>query len=180
MQPTVKIIGDKELAAWFARLDAEVGEETLTVAVKAGAQVVQNAAQGKAPRKTSTLARSIHTEVTRSSPNYVEVTVGTDLEYAAIHEFGGVIKPKSAKFLAIPITAAAKTYAKPRDFPDKLHFIPGSSGGILANREGEAQYILRSSVTIPAHPYLRPALDENEDAATNAMARVLSARMKAR
>lgn len=179
MQPTVKIIGDKELAAWFARLDAEVGEETLTVAVKAGAQVVQNAAQGKAPRKTSTLARSIHTEVTRSSPNYVEVTVGTDLEYAAIHEFGGVIRPKNAKFLAIPITGAAKTYASPRDFPDKLHFIPSSSGGVLANKEG-AQYILRSSVTIPAHPYLRPALGENEDTATNAMARVLSARMKAR
>lgn len=178
MKPTVKILGDKELTAWFARLDAEVAEETLSLAAKAGAQVVLTAAQGKAPRKTSTLARSIHIEATKSSPQYVEVEVGTDLEYAAIHEFGGVIKPKSGKYLAIPVSADAKVVMSPWSFEDELHFISRPFGGLLMDREGVVHFILRTSVTIPAHPYLRPALDENEDAAANAMAKVLAARMK--
>lgn len=29
----------------------------------------------------------------------VSVTVGTDLEYAAAHEFGAVIRPRNARFL---------------------------------------------------------------------------------
>jgi len=178
VKPTVRILGDKELAAQFAKLDQAVAEETLTLAVKAGGLVVQSAAQEKAPRKTSSLARSIHTEVTQSSPNYVEIAIGTDLEYAAIHEFGGVIKPKNAKFLAIPVSSAAKIAVSPNNYPDKLRFVPRPFGGMMVDREGEVHFILRTSVTIPAHPYLRPALDENEDEAANAMAKVLAAKLR--
>jgi len=175
---TSKIIGAAELAAQFARLDSAMAEETLTLAVKAGGRVVQSAAQAKAPRKTSTLARSIHTEVTKSSPQYVEVAVGTDLEYAAIQEFGGVIKPKNAKFLAIPVSSAAKQHVSPGNYPDKLNFVPRPSGGMLVDRAGEIHFILQTSVTIPAHPYLRPALDENESETVNAMAAVLAAKLR--
>jgi HK97 gp10 family phage protein len=178
MIPTVKILGDKELIAWFAKLDMAVAEDTLIVAAKSGAEIVQTAAQTKAPRKTSTLARSIHVEVTKRSPQYVEVAIGTDLEYAAIHEFGGVIKPKNARFLAIPVSSAAKIAVSPGNFPDKLNFVPRSFGGMLVDRAGEAHFILKTSVTIPSHPYLRPALDENEDAVVKEMAEVLRSRLK--
>jgi len=179
MKPTVRILGDKELAAWFAKLDQAAAEETLTLAVKAGGLVVQGAAQAKAPWKTHHLGRSIHIEVTKNSPNYVEIAIGTDLEYAAIHEFGGVIKPKNAKFLAIPVSSAAKILISPRKFKDgELSFLPRSFGGLLVDRDGEVQFVLRTSVTIPAHPYLRPALDENEDEAANAMAKVLAAKLR--
>lgn len=50
--------------------------------------------------------------------------------YAAIHEFGGVIHPRYAKYLA------------------------------WKSKTGE--WIFAKSVTIPARPYLRPAVDENK------------------
>jgi len=53
--------------------------------------------------------------------------IGTDVIYARIHEYGGVITPVNAQ---------------------KLVF-PGKDGGL----------VFADSVTIPARPYLRPALD---------------------
>jgi phage gpG-like protein len=89
------------------------------------------------------------------------VQIGTAQVYAAIHEFGGVIRPKSSKYLAIPLTSAAKGVPGPRDYPGTLRFVPGNNGGVLVDEAGDAQYALRTSVTIPARPYLRPAIDEN-------------------
>ena len=166
------ITGGPELIAKFKEMEDRVAVEALVDAATAGALIIQNAAKKNAPRKTRNLSRSIHTEVAFASRDQAEVTVGTDVEYAAIQEFGGTITAKNGKYLAIPVNETAQMY-KPMDFPGKLHFQGDNSGGVLMNAEGEVFYALKPSVTIPAHPYLRPALDENIDRAVESAGRAL-------
>jgi phage gpG-like protein len=67
---------------------------------------------------------------TRESPT--EIAVGTNLAYAGVHQWGGIIRPVRAKLLAIPITKEAKRAGGPRNFPRPLTAIIGKSGeGVL-------------------------------------------------
>jgi len=79
------------------KLEQKTGEyaDKLEAAVTAGALLVENEAKNKAPYKTGTLKRSIHHETVEKSHDRVVVAVGTNLEYAAIHEFGGTIESKT-------------------------------------------------------------------------------------
>jgi len=172
LNTTVKITGTADLDAALKKLEEVTAAGYLAQAAIAGALPIQNAAKTKAPRKTRTLSRSIHTELVSSSRSKASVEIGTNLEYAAIQEFGGTIVAKKGKFLAIPLDKGAEGYG-PRDFPGKLHFVGNNSGGVLMDAQGKAHYALKHSVVIPAHPYLRPALAENEDAAAEAAGRVL-------
>jgi HK97 gp10 family phage protein len=169
----VTIQGKDELITKLKQLGEVASQRNLELAVTAGALPIQNAAKDNAPMKTRTLSRSIHTEVTESDESHATATVGTDLVYAAIQEFGGTIVPKNAKFLAIPVTDTAASY-KPRMFPGKLH-VQGYGGmvAMLVDEQGITQYALKSSVTIPAHPYLRPALSEHTQDAADAAGAVL-------
>jgi HK97 gp10 family phage protein len=101
MSGTVKttIIGLGELQAQFKRISKAARGAALAKAGTSGLLLVQNAAIPKAPKLTGTLRRSIHTEVLEQRDDYAEVAVGTDVIYAAIQEFGGVITPKKAKML---------------------------------------------------------------------------------
>ena len=156
------IRGMEELRAAFLRLQNEVAEQALTQAVQAGALPVERTAKQLVRKRTRTLARSIHTEIGESRRDYVEALIGTNLEYAAIHEFGGTIKPRTAKYLSIPLTEDARRQAGgPRDFRGKLsvRMRRGAARGVLVDEQGTAQYALTRSVTISAQPYLRPALD---------------------
>lgn len=116
---------DRKLAALGRLAQGDVLENAL----HAGAQEIRNAAQSKAPYLTGTLRRSIHSETEEKSGPRVTVLVGTDLEYAAMQEFGGVILPKSARRLVFEV---------------------------------DGQLVFARRVTIPAHPYLRPAFDEKK------------------
>jgi HK97 gp10 family phage protein len=161
MTAHASITGDKELMSKFKALSDAVAGEALAKAATAGALPIQNAAKEKAPAKTRTLSRSIHTEVTESDREHATVEVGTDLIYAAIQEFGGTITAKNAAHLAIPVTDQAASYP-PRSFPGKLHVQSyGGMVSMLVDEQGVTQYALKSSVTLHAQPYLRPALDEN-------------------
>ena len=87
-----------------------------------------------------------------------QVLIGTNLAYARIQHEGGTIRPKSARFLAIPLCPAAAA-RKPRDFTDT--FI--AKGVIFQKQPGKAPlalYALKRSVTLPARPYL--FLDESD------------------
>lgn len=90
---------------------------------------------GKPPGvRTGTLARSIFTDITRLGDERPSVRVGSNLVYARIHEFGGVIRPKKAKLLAFTVGK-------------------GSS----------AKKIFTRKVTMPARPYLRPTFRRNRN-----------------
>jgi len=92
------------------------------------------------------LLNSIQARVEQNSIN-----IGSNLAYARIHQEGGTIVPKKAKFLAIPLTKAARAL-NPRDFENT--FV--RNGIIFMNQDGKAValYALKKSVTIPKRPYL--------------------------
>lgn len=165
--------GMDELVKQLEGLSKAAAERALRRAVFTGAQPVVNEARNLAPKNSSTLMRSIHAEVDAEAGNVrAKIGPGSEVPYAAIQEFGGEIKAKNGKYLAIPLTKKAKTY-KPRDFPGKLSPRMKGDGGVLVDEDGTAQYALKRSVTIPAHPYLRPAYDAKIEEARADMADTL-------
>lgn len=81
-----------------------------------------------------------------------QVTIGTNVNYAKIHHEGGIIRPRNAKYLAIPLTKEAAV-KRPREFTDT--FI---QKGVIFRKLGdgsfEALYALKRQVEIPARPYM--------------------------
>lgn len=92
------------------------------------------------------------------------VLVGTNVIYAAIHQFGGTIKPKRKKKLFQPINRRiARQYSGDarRDFPGAFVLSRPSAAGnlVLARKTGkggaiEVIGILRDETRIEASPYL--------------------------
>jgi HK97 gp10 family phage protein len=165
------VIGVKELEQKFNALSDAVKGQSLSNAVKAGGLVVLNAAKANIQKnglmRTRTLSRSVHIEITESSAEQATVEIGTNLEYAAIHEFGGTITPKSSKYLAIPV---GNYIGSPRNHADLKLRKTGAGNLVMVDGNGAVQYVLKQSVTIQAKPYLRPAFDEKQEEAQNAMA----------
>lgn len=90
---------------------------------------------------------------------YPGVTIGNiTVPYAAIHEFGGVIKPKNAKYLTIPQDPFF-VGKRAREFD--LSVVRAKSGNLylVQKNTGVFAYLLKKSVTMPARPYLSPAMD---------------------
>lgn len=119
----VDVVGDEELRRKLTALTAAVQGQVLAAAVDSGAQLIQNAAKEKAPYRTGTLRRSIHTE-TEGGTIRATATIGTDVVYAAQVEFGGTITPKTKKLLhwvdadgqehfAKSVTQVARPYLRP-------------------------------------------------------------------
>jgi phage gpG-like protein len=83
------------------------------------------------------------------------VTVGSSHVAAALHQFGGVIRPVKAKALTIPLTKEASQYGSPRRFPRPLFVAAGG----LVERTGQGpraklvkHFLFVRSVTVPARP----------------------------
>ena len=77
--------------------------------------------------------------------------------YAAIHEYGGTITPKTAGALAVPISDEAKFYSSPRDMPGLVMIRRPGKPPILCRVYGdrvEVHWVLLASVTIPATHWL--------------------------
>lgn len=78
--------------------------------------------------------------------------------YAGILETGGVVTPKNAKALAIPVSEEAKQYSSPRDMPGLFLVAVKGKAPILARSGGgdalEVHWVLVQSVTIPAFRWL--------------------------
>ncbi len=78
--------------------------------------------------------------------------VGTNLKYAKILHEGGIIKPVTAKYLAIPLTPEAAV-RRPRDWQGTF-IQKGVIFRTMDNGETEALYALKRQVAIPARPYM--------------------------
>ena len=130
-------------------------------------QRVRPGSSNQALRDTGLLLASV---TSKSADGHIEevtgdrLVYGTNLIQAAIHHYGGVIRAKKGKFLAIPITKEAYYAGSPRRFPRPL-FLLGHS--VLAEEQqkkrGKKQqgplgivrhYLLVKSVTIPARPFV--------------------------
>ncbi len=138
MTQRAQMVGLDEFKKAMQRLSDAANADALEGAGQAGLLRVQNAAKQKSPKLTRTLSRSIHIETLEKRRNYVELAVGTDVVYAAIQEFGGVIHQTNAWGKGI-----------------------------------------QQTITIKPQPYLRPAWDENIDAAVKEAGKALADILKA-
>lgn len=86
------------------------------------------------------------------------IVVGTNIQYAAIHQFGGIIRPRRGRMLAIPLTVEAQRAGSPRRFQRPLSPRVRGNRGVLVEQtpggRGRAHYALVRQVTIPARPFL--------------------------
>ena len=81
---SINIIGQEQVRRRLGAVSRALDGQGLLPALRAAALVVQNDAKRRAPFKTGTLKKSIHTEPRGSHA----VSVGTDVPYAARIEFG--------------------------------------------------------------------------------------------
>jgi phage gpG-like protein len=89
---------------------------------------------------------------------------GTNLEYAALHQYGGTITPKNAKALTIPLTREAARSGGARRFPRPLFILKSDNGKaflaeeVAKGKKGKTKltlhYLLSQGVRIPARPFL--------------------------
>lgn len=138
----IEIVNLDEWKQKLARMSAALADQAVIRALTSGAEIIRNAAVQKAPFKTGNLRRSLHIEPGDGR----EVLIGTNLDYAAIQEFGGIIKAKNGPYLKFKI--------------------------------GD-QWVQTAQVQIPARPYLRPAFDENRDAAIREVGEALAQLLEA-
>ena len=114
MNLSIKMVGDKEAAQAFAKLDGNLSGKKLEAAVVSGAWILLNRMKELAPKLTRTLEWSLHiggdpmfaggegySDIGGRvvTPDYVKVEVGTNLIYAPIQEFGGTIRAKNKPYL---------------------------------------------------------------------------------
>lgn len=100
MAASIRLKGGLELQRDFSRLEAGVRGDVLAKAALAGALVVEADAKAKVPRVSTTLMRSIHSEVVKQDADSAAVAIGTNVEYAPYVEFGtGVHGPKGAEIV---------------------------------------------------------------------------------
>lgn len=148
------VIGMPELREKMGQMTDAVTGEALLVAATAGAKLIEAQAKINAPKVTTTLARSIHTLTLESSRNTAVVSVGTNLDYAAMVEFGYVgPQPVSAHFRTVK-----EAFGRLLKFP------------VEAAVRAHIRQINRA-----ASPYLRPALDSTR----GAVVAVISAELRA-
>lgn len=120
--------------------------------------------------------------------------IGTrGIPYGRIHEFGGTITPKTARHLWIKQWGGrADKYRRmtPREFiqakeqdPDRFAILTSKRGGMIAaelekrrNRPSNitALFVLKDKVTIPARPYLIPAIEDALEAYPKVARRLLT------
>lgn len=116
--------------------------------ILSGKLVAQRAAN-KAPRLTGRLKRSISESAPYAvGPGAWGVNVGTNVEYAAIQEFGGKTKPH--------VIRARLKSALAFDWPN-------APAGLKPGKDGKYYFRLvnHPGSVIRAQPYLRPALRES-------------------
>lgn len=106
-------------------------------------------------KSTGNLSRSI---ITRPNDSRLEVSVGPTAIYGRIHELGGVIRPKRAKALTIPI---GETKGSPKDYGQMSVIRLGNRAYLAETGDGmvRMRFILKKSVRMPKRPYMKPALE---------------------
>lgn len=99
--------------------------------------------------------------IEQSGKNLAVSIGGVGVPYANIHEYGGTIFPKNARFLTIPLSSDYRG-RRAREFDLIVERDP-TWGLVLATRDGKLAYALRRKATIPARPYVQPAINKIQE-----------------
>jgi len=155
----------------IARLPKELEKEAFTgvkvAALFMGDEIAKSITTGKYGVKTDTgRLRSSFAQGDQNNifslTNFsggVLGTIGSNVKYAAIQERGGTIVPKNAGALAIPINDEAR-HRKPRSFNLKMIKRQGRPPLLVRDvggkfKRSDIMYVLKKSVRIPPHYYMR-------------------------
>jgi phage gpG-like protein len=144
----IRIEGERELTLDLERIKSKAPVSIKKI-VRDSAFLIERKIKGNLSNvvlnvRTGQLRRSIHTEF---SGNGMNAVIGTNLVYAAIHEFGGEIHAKNGPYLWFKIQTASRIMSK--------------AGNRLKNAKGIFSWVRVKSVTIPARPYMEPAFRES-------------------
>jgi HK97 gp10 family phage protein len=170
MNMHVTIRGGPELAAKLGRLSAAAAGEALENALVTGALKIVNAAQEKAPWLTGNLRRSIH--VGGHADESLSVGLSQNIATRAYEgtegtDIGG---NKHSRTKATVLVGTNVEYAKIQEYGGT---IKAKNAPYLRFRTKDGSWHTVKSVQIPAHPYLRPALDEKKGDAVRVMGEAL-------
>jgi phage gpG-like protein len=99
----------------------------------------------------------------------LEASVGTNVPYGRVQEFGAIIRPKRRKYLTVPVSIEAKRLSeKGVSARDVKGLVPIKRTGkpmLLAMSNGgkpDVWYVLKKSVKLPPRPWLRPVMRSKE------------------
>jgi phage gpG-like protein len=108
-----------------------VSGKLLMGSAKAGGHVIEGHAKVNASRgrpglniQTGALVGSINVVPSKETRTYAEVETGPSVEYARIHEFGGVIVPKKAKALSWIGEGGKRIFARAVHIPARPYLRP--------------------------------------------------------
>ncbi|PHR91971.1 MAG: hypothetical protein COA69_09405 [Robiginitomaculum sp.] len=191
-QLSISALNQKKLDELVAASDPkEIAQKLLQFAAIQGnlleGVIIKESLSGKRlKRRTGSLARSVTSRaelINRVPAIRVGIFRGPAVKYAQIQEEGGIIKPKKAKALAIPVgealtPAGVERFGGPRGYPGELRFLPFRRGiaiGKLVDEqeakdledndespwEAAALYILATQVEIPASHWLSGPVNSN-------------------
>ena len=149
------------------------------IGVQLQATLMRKASNDLLQKRTGNLTRAIFYRIEQFGMD-VLVRVGVDLMkaiYGRIHEHGGIITPKRAKYLTIPVgpnlTATGVMRVGAREFisnPQSLgfagSFVNPARTAIMGRKTGgaiEAVFALKTSVTLKPTNYISSSLGENTD-----------------
>ena len=175
-----QITGAKELVAKLQQVGPKVRENA-----RDGIQRLQQTLRNNIQRlflsgtplhvRTGNLRNSINVGPIQESASEIRGPVGTNALYAAIQNYGGTITPKSAQYLTIPLDAAKTPSGVARFSARQIIANPGEGGykstffrnqvlfGVQQGGTIEALFALKSSITIPARPFMEPGLESVRD-----------------
>ena len=119
-------------------------------------EMIGQSSTGPLQRRTGDLARSWASALSDTKLGNLVAEVWSGSKYAAIHQFGGIIRAKRAKYLAIPLSTTPAGVARggPRTVQGKTFVQRSKRGNLLifkANEGGGATplFVLKKQVTIP-------------------------------
>lgn len=186
-QSDLKIILER-----LSKVDSKTGSALLRRALQMGCLRIERNLKlnlaGKIMRvRTGFLYKSIGSRVEGAGQGMYGiigsgVRGGGRAKYAGIHETGGVITPKRAQALTIPLqaakTASGAARMTARELFDSFPGMVFIKRGIIFKKEGNqgpvsAMFALKKQVRIPARKYLSRTAEESGGQASDAMADVI-------
>lgn len=108
---------------------------------------------GKPLRDTGVLMAATTARAEQSASG-VAIALSNNRVQARLHNEGGTVTPKRAKYLAVPLTDTARKAGSPRQMVLFPRFRKGGRAGVLVDKKGVAQFALVKSVVIPQRRFL--------------------------
>ena len=127
------------------------------------AKTVNKDVKIKGLSRTGNLLNSIQFDIKRMKSGFTSVIGPREVPYAAIQEFGGIIRPRKAKRLWIPLTRRAQRLG-----PSK-----NKNNGLEWGRD----FVLARRAVRKAKPYMGPALDQNINKILNLLGDALAEKL---